>query len=530
MASSIAATAATDMEREARCPICLQYLIDPVTLDCGHNFCRACITGFCETWGKLGDLECPVCRLPIENRDFRSNWQLANIIEKLKLLPLKQTKETLCAKHKKELNLFCKEDEELVCVVCERSPEHRSHSMLLLEEAAQEYREKIKGQLKILGERKENTEKQKLNDELENMVDVSQLEVEKQNVRTAFDQMYKFLQEKEQAGLAQLEELEKAIEERREKNVTQLSEEISCLGDLITEMEEKCQQPANEFLQDIRSTLSRYKNEHVKHALKPIPGLEEKIKIYCERNSAVQEAMEHYKASLEETLHKINLEKEDSVASRSPGHTERATGGHPLSQNARAASPMQAIKCVIVGDSAVGKTCLLISYTTNTFPREYMPMSFEDYSAQVMVNGTPVVVQLWDLCGQDYPDRMRFLVYPQTDVVLICFSLVSPGSLENIRAKWYPEVRHHCPNTPVILVGTKLDLRTDERTTEQLKKMKLFPVTYLKGFDMAKMIGAVKYVECSALTREGLKMVFDEAVKAVVSSPHVRGKRNCLLL
>ncbi|XP_060095141.1 ras-related C3 botulinum toxin substrate 1-like [Heteronotia binoei] len=203
---------------------------------------------------------------------------------------------------------------------------------------------------------------------------------------------------------------------------------------------------------------------------------------------------------------------------------------HPPGQNARAASPMQAIKCVIAGDSAVGKTCLLVRYKTNTFPREYWPMSFKDYSAQVMVNGTSIVVQFWDLCVQDYNDRMRFLFYTETDIVLLCFSLVSPGSLENVRTKWYPEVRHHCPNTPVILVGTKLDLRTDERTTKQLKKMKLLPVTYQEGLDVAKIIGAVKYVECSALTREGLKMVFDEAIPAVVCALHVKERRNCLLL
>lgn len=275
----------------------------------------------------------------------------------------------------------------------------------------------------------------------------------------------------------------------------------------------------------------RDKNEHVKDALKPIPGLEEKIRIYCERNSAVQKAMEHYKASLEESLCKINLGKEESGVSRGPpGHTKKVITYHPPNESTRAASPMQAIKCVIVGDSAVGKTCLLVSYTTKVFPRKYMPISFEDYSAQLMVNGTPVIVRLWELGGQDYDDRMRVLVYPQTDVVLICFSLMNPASLENVRVKWYPEVRSHCPNTPVILVGTKLDLRTDERTTEQLKKMKLFPVTYLKGLDVAKMIGAVKYIECSALSREGLNMLFNEAVQAIFCSPCVKEKRNCLLL
>uniref|UniRef100_A0A2K5PI44 Rac family small GTPase 1 n=1 Tax=Cebus imitator TaxID=2715852 RepID=A0A2K5PI44_CEBIM len=171
---------------------------------------------------------------------------------------------------------------------------------------------------------------------------------------------------------------------------------------------------------------------------------------------------------------------------------------------------MQAIKCVVVGDGAVGKTCLLISYTTNAFPGEYIPTVGETY-------------------GKDITSRGKDK--PIADVFLICFSLVSPASFENVRAKWYPEVRHHCPNTPIILVGTKLDLRDDKDTIEKLKEKKLTPITYPQGLAMAKEIGAVKYLECSALTQRGLKTVFDEAIRAVLCPPPVKKrKRKCLLL
>ncbi|XP_052267410.1 ras-related C3 botulinum toxin substrate 1-like [Dreissena polymorpha] len=191
---------------------------------------------------------------------------------------------------------------------------------------------------------------------------------------------------------------------------------------------------------------------------------------------------------------------------------------------------MQAIKCVVVGDGAVGKTCLLISYTKNAFPGEYIPTVYDNYSADVIVDGKPITLGLWDTAGQEGYERLRPLAYPQTDVFLICFSLINPDSFENVRQKWFPEVNHHCPHTPIILVGTKLDLRDDKETTEKLKVKKLSPVTHQQGLTLAKDVNAVKYLECSALTQQGLKTVFEEAIRAAnVPQKHIKKKGRCTL-
>jgi len=193
---------------------------------------------------------------------------------------------------------------------------------------------------------------------------------------------------------------------------------------------------------------------------------------------------------------------------------------------------MQAIKCVVVGDGAVGKTCLLISYTTNAFPGEYIPTVFDNYSANVMVDSKTISLGLWDTAGQEDYDRLRPLSYPQTDVFLICFSLVSPPSYENVRTKWYPEISHHAPSTSIVLVGTKLDLREDPATIDKLRDRRMSPIQYSQGVAMCKDIGAVKYLECSALTQKGLKTVFDEAIRAVLNPPpqSKKGSKNrCII-
>ncbi|MCO5597324.1 hypothetical protein L7F22_051400 [Adiantum nelumboides] len=198
---------------------------------------------------------------------------------------------------------------------------------------------------------------------------------------------------------------------------------------------------------------------------------------------------------------------------------------------------------VVVGDGAVGKTCLLISYTTNAFPGEYIPTVFDNYSANVMVDGKPVSLGLWDTAGQEDYDRLRPLSYPQTDVFLICFSLVSPPSFENVRTKVRASrckgrettgrrltihvLQPPCSNIPMILVGTKLDLRDDAATIEKLKERRMQAISYAQGNQMARDIGATRYMECSALSQVGLKGVFDEAIRSVLKS---KKRKNCTIL
>ena len=176
------------------------------------------------------------------------------------------------------------------------------------------------------------------------------------------------------------------------------------------------------------------------------------------------------------------------------------------------------IKCVVVGDGAVGKTCMLISYATDKFPQEYCPTVFDNYVVTLRIGEDTFTLGLFDTAGQEDYDNLRHLSYPCTDIFLICFSVVNPNSMENVRQKWSAEVKKYY-RAPILLVGTQMDLREDTTIREKLAKSKQKPVTREQGEKMARDIKAFKYMECSAMTQEGLKDVFDEAIMASLDPP-----------
>ncbi|XP_030055815.1 E3 ubiquitin-protein ligase TRIM41-like [Microcaecilia unicolor] len=136
-----AANPSESLRHEASCSICLDYFTDPVTTDCGHNFCRSCIT---QSWeGRDTVFPCPQCRKRSRQRNLRSNRQLANMTEMVKKLSqtsVRPKEENLCEKHEEKLKLFCEEDQKIICLICKESRDHKSHTVIPIEEAAEEYK------------------------------------------------------------------------------------------------------------------------------------------------------------------------------------------------------------------------------------------------------------------------------------------------------------------------------------------------------------------------------------------------------
>uniref|UniRef100_A0A452HVT7 Zinc finger protein RFP n=1 Tax=Gopherus agassizii TaxID=38772 RepID=A0A452HVT7_9SAUR len=231
------------LQEEATCPICLEYFTEPVTLECGHNFCRACIS---QCWeGSDTAASCPQCRETVQQRNLRPNRQLANVLEIAKRLSLQKAKGTggdgVCGEHQEALKLFCEEDQTPICVVCDRSRAHRAHTVVPIQEKDVEKLERFS----MKGPRAPSMS-------LTNPCPIfmqKQIQTERQKIVSEFQQLREFLEEQERLLLAQLEKLDEEIVRIQNENVSKLSEEISRLSELISEMEGKCQKPASEFLQ-----------------------------------------------------------------------------------------------------------------------------------------------------------------------------------------------------------------------------------------------------------------------------------------
>ncbi|KAI8322942.1 hypothetical protein GQ54DRAFT_128044 [Martensiomyces pterosporus] len=181
-------------------------------------------------------------------------------------------------------------------------------------------------------------------------------------------------------------------------------------------------------------------------------------------------------------------------------------------------------KLVIIGDGGCGKTCLLHVYREGEFPPDdqYIPTIFEEWVAELKIDGRPVELALWDTAGQEDYDNVRYPCYNSANVVVICFSVDSPDSLENVQEKWIGEVLEYAPGVPVLLVGLKEDLRHDDQIIRQLMKDGQMPTTREQALSVAKAIGAQLYLECSAKENRGVREIFDAAVRYTIKSPRSR--------
>lgn len=199
---------------------------------------------------------------------------------------------------------------------------------------------------------------------------------------------------------------------------------------------------------------------------------------------------------------------------------------------------------------------MLNVFTRGYFPQVYEPTVFENYVHDIFIDGKAVELSLWDTAGQEEFDRLRSLSYSDTHCIMLCFSIDSPDSLENVQSKWVGEITDHCQGVKLVLVALKCDLRSNEdtdldnspqnhedeasnpynanpyNTTNHNKRL----ISYDEGLAVAKKVGALRYLECSAKKNRGVNEAFSEAARcalnarAMGSNDQEPEKKGCIIM
>ncbi|CAN8177168.1 unnamed protein product [Coccothraustes coccothraustes] len=289
-----------ELPGEASCPICREYFREPVSIHCGHHFCRPCIER-CWEWPTAG-FACPRCRDTAPRRSLRPSRELERVLAIARRLSRgealgteEEEEEEGCQKHREPLEVFCKEDGALLCAICRESRTHRGHTLLPLPEAARELEEQIQARLQALKDGRDKLLELREAEMRRNWEYLEETEAERRRILSRFQGLRLALQELSGRLLARLRRLQSDIAQAQEESLTSLTEEISRLDSRVQELEEKRRQPARTFLQDIGSTLSSLGDENLPPPPPPLPELGKRIQRFREENLLLEETLRSFR-------------------------------------------------------------------------------------------------------------------------------------------------------------------------------------------------------------------------------------------
>lgn len=273
------------------CPICIEILRDPVTIDCGHNFCLQCINQVGKT---TENLQCPLCKLPVNKNMLRPNKLLASLAEKIQAMDpaeVQTGEEPRCRKHKEKIHYFCENDKEFLCLVCRDSKDHKTHEVTVIDEAAQNYKVQIETEVQILGQKDKEIIKEKKEGEGAIQVFRAQVHLEKLKILEEFKHVRQRLEEEERFLLSRLSWLEQEGVKQIEEYVTVTEGQLTNLRKLSRSLKNRLQAPSMELLEGIKDILGRSK-EFQFHNPTPVPlNLEKKISEAKARHESIIESL-----------------------------------------------------------------------------------------------------------------------------------------------------------------------------------------------------------------------------------------------
>nr|XP_019572492.1 PREDICTED: E3 ubiquitin-protein ligase TRIM58 isoform X1 [Rhinolophus sinicus] len=294
---------------EARCPVCLDFLQEPVSVDCGHSFCLRCISEFCDKSDSAqgGLYACPQCRGPFAREGFRPNRQLASLVDGVRQLGLGAGPTgAQCARHGQELSRFCDDDQVALCWMCDTEPEHRGHRTAPLQEAARHHQAKLQMALELVRKEMQEAFTQEASVVKKTVIWKEKVETQRQRFRLEFEKHRGFLAQEEQLQLRRLEQEERATLQILRDSKSRLAQHSRALRELADELEDRCQRPALGLLEGVRGVLSRSKSvtrlelETIPMELKTmcrIPGMREMLRKFqgaVQMDGANESAQENF--------------------------------------------------------------------------------------------------------------------------------------------------------------------------------------------------------------------------------------------
>ncbi|XP_070273021.1 E3 ubiquitin-protein ligase TRIM7 isoform X1 [Myotis yumanensis] len=322
---------AAELQGEATCSICLELFREPVSVECGHSFCRACIARCWERPGASAaaprlpcPLPCPQCREPARPSQLRPNRQLAAVAALLRRFSLPGAaaergppEAAGCAQHGEPLKLYCQDDGRAICVVCDRAREHRAHAVIPLDEAVQEAKELLESRLKALKSDLEDYEVFRSTEEKESKELLKQMAAEREKLGAEFQALRAFLVEQEGRLLGRLEELSREVTQKQNENLAQLGGEIAQLSKLTSQIQETTSKPDLEFLQEFKNTLSRCSNVPAPKPSTVSSEMKNKVWNVSLKTFVLKGLLKKFKEDL-----RGELEKEEKVVCRGEGKQE----------------------------------------------------------------------------------------------------------------------------------------------------------------------------------------------------------------
>ncbi|XP_031243574.1 tripartite motif-containing protein 30A-like isoform X3 [Mastomys coucha] len=243
------------LKEEITCPICLELLKEPMSADCNHSFCQACIAlNYESNRNTEGEANCPVCRIPYSFGNLRHNRHVGNIVERLKefkFSPEEKQKGNVCAQHEEKLQLFCRKDMMAICWLCERSQEHHGHQTALIEEAGQEYKEKLQAALQKLMENEKKCDEWQDDLQQQRTDWENQIQSDVENVQIEFKGLREIVNSKETEELQKLKKEKGDVMKKLDKSEKELGEQRELVRALISDVEHQLELSTMEMLQNV---------------------------------------------------------------------------------------------------------------------------------------------------------------------------------------------------------------------------------------------------------------------------------------